>query len=66
MQVRLNGEQRDVPEAVTVAALLETLKIEATAVAVEVNQEVVRRVRHAEVRISPGEDVAIVTFVGGG
>ena len=66
MQVRVNGEQRDVPESVTVAGLLETLKLEATQVAVEVNQEVVRRVRHAQVHLAPGDDVEIVTFVGGG
>lgn len=66
MQIHLNGEPREVPEGVTVRALLELLEIKAPRVAVEVNAEVVSRARHAQTRLATGDQVEIVTFVGGG
>ena len=66
MQVHVNGEPREVPEGATVAALLATMKIETGQVAVEVNAQVVRRARHGEVQLQAGDQVEIVTFVGGG
>ncbi|GMU58337.1 MAG: thiamine biosynthesis protein ThiS [Myxococcaceae bacterium] len=66
MQIHLNGEPREVPEGVTVRALLELLEIKAPRVAVEVNAEVVTKARHPETRLFAGDQVEIVTFVGGG
>ncbi|MEW5738270.1 MAG: sulfur carrier protein ThiS [Myxococcota bacterium] len=66
MQIHLNGERREVPDGVTVRGLLELLEIKAPRVAVEVNAEVVTRARHAETRLAAGDQVEIVTFVGGG
>jgi sulfur carrier protein len=66
MQVRVNGEPRELAEATTVAQLLVSLKIDPALVAVELNEEVVRRARHPQVRLSEGDRVEIVTFVGGG
>ncbi len=66
MQVWVNGEAREVPEDTTLAALLAQLQVGGPGVAVEVNAEVVRRVRHAEHRLNPQDRVEIVTFVGGG
>lgn len=66
MQIHLNGEPKDVPEGVTVRGLLELLAITAPRVAVEVNAQVVTKARHAETALAPGDQVEIVTFVGGG
>ncbi|WP_338865862.1 sulfur carrier protein ThiS [Myxococcus stipitatus] len=66
MQVWVNGETREVPEAITLSALLESLRIGGPGVAVEVNAEVVRRARHLEHHLQAGDRVEIVTFVGGG
>lgn len=66
MQVWVNGETREVPEAITLSALLESLRVGGPGVAVEVNAEVVRRARHPEHRLQSGDHVEIVTFVGGG
>ena len=66
MKLFLNGEAREVPEGATVSGLLESLAIEPSGVAVEVNEEIVRRARHREHRLSPEDRVEIVTFVGGG
>lgn len=66
MQVWVNGETREVPEGITLTALLETLEVSGPGVAVEVNAEVVRRARHPEHHLQAGDRVEIVTFVGGG
>ena len=66
MKLKVNGEAREVPEGTTLASLLALMKLEAERVAVEVNAQVVRRARHAEHRLAPGDQVEVVTFVGGG
>lgn len=66
MQVHVNGEPRDIEAGATVAALLSALRIEAQQVAVEVNTVVVRRANHAQTQLRPGDQIEIVTFVGGG
>jgi sulfur carrier protein len=66
MQVRLNGELREIPEGITVAGLLAHLGVKAQRVAVEVNDSVVTKDRYEAHRIGPGDSVEIVAFVGGG
>jgi sulfur carrier protein len=66
IQVRLNGEPRELPEALTVAGLLAHLGVKAVRVAVEVNEAVVTKDRYATHRLSSGDSVEIVAFVGGG
>ncbi len=66
MTIWINGQAREVPEGMTLAALLTSMEVGGPGVAVEVNAEVVRRARHAEFQLSPRDRVEIVTFVGGG
>lgn len=66
MQVRLNGELRDIPDGLSVAGLLGHLGVKAQRVAVEVNETVITKDRYESQRISPGDSVEIVAFVGGG
>jgi len=66
MQVRINGEQREIPDGLTVAALLGHLGVKAQRVAVEVNDSVVTKDRHGLHRIAAGDSIEIVAFVGGG
>ncbi|MFO0597545.1 MAG: sulfur carrier protein ThiS [Myxococcaceae bacterium] len=66
MQLRINGEPREVKDGLTVAELLVALEINAPRVAVEVNAEVVTRGKHATQTLKPGDEIEIVTFVGGG
>lgn len=54
------------PEGISVAKLLELLGARSEDVAVEVNEAVVRRARHAEALLKPLDRVEVVTFVGGG
>lgn len=64
--VTLNGEQRDVPVGLTVSGLLEHLGLHERLVVVELNREVVRRGRYAEVSVGAGDTIELVQFVGGG
>ncbi len=66
MQVRLNGELREIPDGLTVAGLLAHLGVKAQRVAVEVNELVVTKDRYEAQAIGPGDAVEIVAFVGGG
>lgn len=66
MKLVLNGEEQEVPDRLTVAALLEHLKLPRERVAVEVNLAVVRRALHATHELRDGDRVEVVAFVGGG
>jgi thiamine biosynthesis protein ThiS len=64
--IHLNGETREIPEGLTVAALLTTLQMPADRVAVERNLEIVPRAHWQETPLQPGDRLEIVQFVGGG
>jgi sulfur carrier protein len=66
MQVKLNGEIRDVPDGTTVSGLLAQLGVKAPRVAVEVNEAVVTKDRYEAHALQSGDSVEIVAFVGGG
>jgi sulfur carrier protein len=66
MQVRLNGELREIPDGMTVTALLAHLGVKAQRVAVELNDAVVTKDRYESQRIGSGDAIEIVAFVGGG
>lgn len=66
MTIQLNGEQREVPEELTLAGLIEWLELPSDRVAVERNLEVVKRSSWSEVRIEDGDRLEIVRMVGGG
>jgi len=66
MRATVNGETMELPEGLTVSALLQHLVVRAERVAVERNGAVVKRARHGEERLAPGDVLEIVTFVGGG
>lgn len=63
--LRVNGEALEVPEGLTLAALLVHLGYEGP-VAIERNREVVPRALHADTFVAPDDELEIVHFVGGG
>ena len=66
MRITLNGEPHDLPETVSIGALLVSLGIDGRRVAVERNLTVVRRAEYATEMVADGDEVEIVNFVGGG
>jgi sulfur carrier protein len=66
MTIHLNGEPHEIPEDLTLAGLLEWLKLPADRVAVERNLEIVPRERWPATRMEHGDRLEVVHFVGGG
>lgn len=66
MNVLVNGNPRELAERTTIRKLLEELKLPSRGIAVEVNQQIVPRQRHAEHELSNGDRLEIVSLVGGG
>ncbi len=66
IQVRVNGKVHECPPETTVADLLNDLQINVRYCAVERNQELLPREEHRTVRLVSGDEIEIVTLVGGG
>ncbi len=66
MVIQLNGERYEVPEPLTIDALLARLEIDARRVAVELNEYVVKKRAYADTVVNEGDAVEVVNFVGGG
>jgi thiamine biosynthesis protein ThiS len=66
MTIYLNGESQEVPDGLTLAGLLEWLKLPADRVAVERNLSIVPRDRWTETLMEAGDRLEVVHFVGGG
>ena len=64
--IQLNGEPREVPEGLSLGALIEWLQLPPDRVAVERNLEIVPRARWNETPIQAGDQLEVVHLVGGG
>jgi sulfur carrier protein len=65
MQIQVNGQPRDVPDGSTLLTLLSDSNLKPQNVAVELNRRILRTERYGE-PLKEGDQVEIVTFVGGG
>lgn len=65
MKITVNGNSTEVPEGLTVTALIAHLGLSGP-VAVERNRDVVPRAEHPSTTLSDGDQIEIVHFVGGG
>ncbi len=66
IEITVNGETRRIAAGTTVGGLLVALGFTTPRVAVERNREVVPRRDHQDVVLVAGDQIEIVTFVGGG
>jgi thiamine biosynthesis protein ThiS len=66
VDITLNGHTHDATDDATVADLLVQLELRPQLVAVEVNRLLVPRGEHATCQLHPGDELEIVTLVGGG
>lgn len=66
MEITVNGQPHQTAEGITIAELLEELQLSDKPVAVEVNLRLVPKPQHAEHRLAAGDQLEIVTLVGGG
>ncbi len=66
VQVFVNGEPREIPQAATIAVLLDQLAFSRRYLAVECNETLVPRAEHERHVLADGDRLEIVTLVGGG
>ena len=65
MQAKVNGEVRELPEGHTVRALITAYHLTPEKVAIELNRRLLRGDKY-DTPLKEGDEVEIVTFVGGG
>ena len=66
MQVVINGQSEVLQTELTVADLLSARDLQPIRVAVEINEEIVPRATFDKTHVRDGDQIEIVTFVGGG
>jgi thiamine biosynthesis protein ThiS len=65
VKIRVNGDEREVPEGQTLRALVESHNLKPEKVAIELNRRLARADKY-DLPLKDGDEVEIVTFVGGG
>lgn len=66
MNITLNGEAREVADALTAQQLIEQLGLTGKRLAIEINREIVPRSAYASHRLNEGDTIEIVRAIGGG
>ena len=66
LRLRINGEERTLSGPMTVAELLAYLEVNERQVGVECNKTLVRKAEFSTVQLADGDELEIVSFVGGG
>lgn len=66
MQLFVNGDEKSYPNVMTLAQLIVELGMKGDRVAVELNRDIVSRALWDETKLSDGDRLEIVHFVGGG
>lgn len=65
IQITVNGERRTVAANTTVADVVASMNLRGP-VAVERNRDIVLRAEHASTALCEGDELEVVSFVGGG
>ncbi len=66
MTITINGEPREIPDGLDVAALLDHLGVRRDRVAIELNRDILPRAKWRETQVRANDNFEIVHFVGGG
>lgn len=66
LELTINGEPRQFPEALTVSGLIEQLGYAGKRIAIERNGEIVPKSQHGSTSLASGDVLEIVVAVGGG
>ena len=65
MNVKVNGEDREISDGTTVRTLVQQFKLTPEKVAIELNRRLIRAEKYDQ-QLNAGDEIEIVTFVGGG
>jgi len=66
INITVNGLVQQYTDGLTISELLKSKELNALRVVVEVNKEIVKREKFDEYRLSEGDCVEVLRFVGGG
>ena len=66
MTIFINGEERELDDGLTVAAMLDALELPKQRVAIELNRSVIRKQDWESTAVTSGDRIEVVHFVGGG
>jgi len=66
MTITLNGDEREIPDGLTVEGLLAHLDLHPRTIVVERNGDILRRDAYSSVQVEQGDQLELVHFVGGG
>lgn len=66
INIVVNGQPQSVAAGSTITELLQTIGVRTELVAVEVNLDIVPKQQHAQTIVNDGDQVEVVTLVGGG
>lgn len=66
MTVTINGQRREIPDGLSVRALLDHLSMAGNRVAIECNLNILSRADWNSTQVQPNDSFEIVHFVGGG
>jgi sulfur carrier protein len=66
MNVVINGEIKELPKELNLTELLAHFELPSERIAVELNREVVRKKDWATIKVSDGDKLEVIHFVGGG
>lgn len=66
MEIRLNGENRQIGDGTTLQELIGSLQLPNRALAVAVNRKVITRQKWPEYVLQPADQVELVRAIGGG
>lgn len=64
--IRLNGENRELADGTTVESLIAGLGLKPELLAVERNRDIVPKAAYADTVLREGDEIEVVSFVGGG
>lgn len=66
IKILLNGESKELTEEINLTQLLKQFSLPPERIAIELNQEVVRKKDWENIEIKDADKIEIVHFVGGG
>ena len=66
MKVFINGETREIEQEINLIELLKHFSLPAERIAIELNREVVRKKDWENIKVSDGDKLEVIHFVGGG
>ncbi|MDD5212530.1 MAG: sulfur carrier protein ThiS [Sulfuricurvum sp.] len=66
MNIKVNGEKRELTEATTLQQMIESLGLESKVMAAAVNMEIVKQDAWDKAILKDGDTIELLDFVGGG